>query len=79
MTPDQLDQAEFDEAERREEAVPGNDIHDDDNRLRPEFVRKVRDALREKDDDTVYDLVEPLHPADVADLAGMVAWPICSS
>ncbi len=68
MTPDQLDQAEFDEAERREEAVPGNDIHDDDNRLRPEFVRKVRDALREKDDDTVYDLVEPLHPADVADL-----------
>jgi magnesium transporter len=68
MTPEQLDQAETDEAERLDEPVPENEIHDEDNRLRPEFVRKVRDALRAGDRDAVYDLVEPLHPADIADL-----------
>ena len=68
MTPEQLDQAEIHETDRPADPVPDDAIHDDDNRLRPEYVRKVRDALREKDDDTVYDLVEPLHPADIADL-----------
>jgi magnesium transporter len=41
---------------------------DEDNRLKPEFVRKVRDALDDGERDAVYDLVEPLHPADIADL-----------
>ena len=41
---------------------------DEENRLKPEFVRKVRDALGEGERDAVYDLVEPLHPADIADL-----------
>lgn len=41
---------------------------DEDDRLKPEFVRSVEDALEEGDDGTVYDLVEPLHPADIADL-----------
>lgn len=41
---------------------------DDDNRLKPDFVREVEDALETGDDGAVYDLVEPLHPADVADL-----------
>ena len=41
---------------------------DEENRLKPEFVRSVRDALDEEDDGRVYDLVEPLHPADIADL-----------
>ncbi|MXO62116.1 magnesium transporter [Qipengyuania oceanensis] len=42
--------------------------HDEDNRLKPEFVRRVREALEDEADDELYDLVEPLHPADVADL-----------
>ncbi|MBC2670369.1 magnesium transporter [Novosphingobium piscinae] len=41
---------------------------DDENRLKSDFVRRVRDALDEGERDQVYDLVEPLHPADIADL-----------
>ena len=42
-------------------------IHDED-RLRPEFVDKVLDAVEAGDDATARALVQPLHPADVADL-----------
>lgn len=42
--------------------------HDEDNILKPEFVRRVTDALETGDGDAAYDLVEPLHPADIADL-----------
>ena len=45
---------------------------DDDNRLKAEFVRSVKDALDEEDFERVYDLVEPLHPADIADLFELV-------
>jgi magnesium transporter len=45
-----------------------SEVHDEENRLRPEYVREVLDALHEDDDARVYELVEPLHPADVADL-----------
>lgn len=45
-----------------------SDQLDHENTLKPEFVRKVRDALDAGETDTVYDLVEPLHPADIADL-----------
>ncbi|WP_370187183.1 magnesium transporter [Qipengyuania sp.] len=41
---------------------------DEENILKPEFVRAVADALEEEDAQAVYDLVEPLHPADIADL-----------
>ncbi len=41
---------------------------DEENRLKPSFVDAVRDALDDGDNGRVYDLVEPLHPADVADL-----------
>src|SRR5687767_5873129 len=41
---------------------------DDENRLRSEFVDAVTRALEERDQARVYDLVEPLHPADIADL-----------
>ncbi len=41
---------------------------DEENRLKPEFVRRVREALEANENDAVYDLVEPLHPADIADL-----------
>lgn len=42
--------------------------HDEENRLKPEYIRSVREAFEEGDNNAVYDLVEPLHPADVADL-----------
>ena len=42
--------------------------HDEENRLKPEYVRAVRLALEEDRRGEIYELVEPLHPADVADL-----------
>jgi magnesium transporter len=41
---------------------------DEETRLRPEFVDRVLDAVEAGDDETARKLVEPLHPADVADL-----------
>jgi len=41
---------------------------DEEDRLRPEFVDKVLDAVDAGDDETARKLVAPLHPADVADL-----------
>ncbi|KLI63487.1 magnesium transporter [Aurantiacibacter marinus] len=41
---------------------------DEENRLKPEFIRQVRESLRDDNEDSTYDLVEPLHPADIADL-----------
>jgi magnesium transporter len=58
---------ELDELETA--AAPADDQQlDEENRLKPGFVRSVRGALDEGDDGRVYDLVEPLHPADIADL-----------
>jgi magnesium transporter len=42
--------------------------HDEENRLKVDYVGAVRDALSEGDKGAVYDLVEPLHAADIADL-----------
>ncbi|MEP3051146.1 MAG: magnesium transporter [Erythrobacter sp.] len=42
--------------------------HDEENRLKPKYVSSVRDALAARDNNAVHDLVEPLHPADIADL-----------
>ncbi|TPG41078.1 magnesium transporter [Sphingomonas koreensis] len=41
---------------------------DEDDRLKPEFVRAVLDAVEEGDAEQARALVEPLHPADIADL-----------
>ena len=41
---------------------------DEEDRLRPEFVDEVLDAVEVGDDETARRLVQPLHPADVADL-----------
>ncbi|HEV2568621.1 magnesium transporter [Sphingomonas sp.] len=41
---------------------------DEDDRLKPEFVRAVIDRLEEGDEEGAHALVEPLHPADIADL-----------
>ncbi len=44
-----------------------------ENTLRPDFVRRVADAVEAGHRDAVYALVEPLHPADIADLFELLA------
>ena len=61
------------ESEQIAAARPGDSARDsgsfdEEDRLRPEFVDKVLDAVDEGDDETARKLVQPLHPADVADL-----------
>src|SRR3954467_3027143 len=46
---------------------------DEEDRLRSEFVDKVLDAVDAGDDETARKLVEPLHPADIADLIELAA------
>lgn len=46
---------------------------DEEDRLRPGFVDKVLDAVEAGDDETARRLVQPLHPADVADLIELAA------
>src|SRR6266542_5236687 len=46
---------------------------DEEDRLRPEFVDKVLDAVDAGDDETARKLVQPLHPADIADLIELAA------
>src|SRR5690349_6567626 len=46
---------------------------DAEDRLRPAFVDRVLDAVEDGDDETARRLVQPLHPADVADLIELAA------
>jgi magnesium transporter len=55
------------ETDLRENAAPETRM-DEDDRLRPEFVRDVIARVDEGDDEGARDLVSPLHPADIADL-----------
>src|SRR5215207_7508440 len=48
-------------------------VMDSEDRLRPEFVERVLDAVDAGDHATARQLVEPLHPADVADLIELAA------
>jgi magnesium transporter len=48
-------------------AAPEDEL-DEDDRLRPEFVQAVLDAAYAGDAEGARTLVEPLHPADIADL-----------
>jgi magnesium transporter len=52
---------------------PESAVIDEEDRLRPEFVDKVLDAVEAGDDGTARELVKPLHPADVADLIELAA------
>jgi magnesium transporter len=45
---------------------------DEDDRLKPEFVRSVLDSVEAGDAEAARALVEPLHPADVADLFELI-------
>ena len=76
MTPEDLDDAVLEAAPGSSGPAPDtareSESHDDENRLKPEFVRRVRDALEADETDVLYDMVEPLHPADIADLFELV-------
>jgi magnesium transporter len=52
--------------------LPVESRHDEDDRLRPDFVREVIDKAEAGDAEGVRALVEPLHPADIADLFELV-------
>jgi magnesium transporter len=54
-------------AQPPQDATP-NAVMDEETRLRSDFVDKVLDAVEAGDDETARRLVQPLHPADVADL-----------
>ncbi|MXP14553.1 magnesium transporter [Altererythrobacter confluentis] len=56
-----------DEGARPDDRID-DERHDEENRLKTGYVRAVRDALDAGDKGLVYDLVEPLHAADIADL-----------
>ena len=60
-------ETELDEVETGAAPAEGEEF-DEENRFKPEFVDAVRDALEEGDNARAYELVEPLHPADIADL-----------
>ena len=76
MNPEELDPTLRDSAALAEPETRAGDTDnerfDEENRLKPEFVRRVKDALEAGENDTVYALVEPLHPADIADLFELV-------
>ena len=68
MTADKLDPDLLESAAPAVEPARESDSLDAENTLKPEFVRRVRDALEAGENDAVYGLVEGLHPADIADL-----------
>ncbi|MFC0590549.1 magnesium transporter [Novosphingobium aquiterrae] len=68
MTPEDFAPDVLEEAAAAAETARASDSLDEENTLKRDFVRKVRALLDAGEDDQVYDLVEPLHPADIADL-----------
>jgi len=62
----------IEDADDAVDTAPESESLDDENRLKGDFVRNVKEALDEEDFERVYDLVEPLHPADIADLFELV-------
>ncbi|QSR17588.1 magnesium transporter [Novosphingobium sp. KA1] len=66
--PDAQDTPPEPEPEAHKDSAKDSESLDEDNHLKSDFVRSVKDALHEDDFERVYDLVEPLHPADIADL-----------
>lgn len=60
------------ETELHEEAAAPESQLDEDDRLKPEFVSAVLDAVDKGDDEAAHVLVAPLHPADIADLIELV-------
>jgi magnesium transporter len=72
MTPEDLDDAVLKDADTAPDAARESESLDEENRLKTDFVRRVQDTLEAGETDKVYDMVEPLHPADIADLFELV-------
>jgi magnesium transporter len=72
MTPEDLEDRVLEGGAEAAEAPRESESLDEDNRLKPEFVRRVQEALDAGETDAVYDMVEPLHPADIADLFELI-------
>jgi magnesium transporter len=53
-------------------AAAADSRHDEDDRLKPEFVRSVLERVEAGDAEGARELVDPLHPADLADLFELV-------
>ena len=68
MTPEEFATAELDAAPVAAEPARESESLDDENTLKKRFVRRVSEALEAGESERVYELVEPLHPADIADL-----------
>ncbi len=60
------------ETELHDEAAAPESQLDEDDRLKPEFVNAVLDAVDEGNAEAAHMLVAPLHPADIADLIELV-------
>jgi magnesium transporter len=56
------------ETELQADSAPPESQLDADDRLRPEFVEAVLEAVHDGDAARAHALAEPLHPADIADL-----------
>ena len=72
MTPEQLLSERQDAADDAALDLRRDDSLDEENTLKKDFVRRVRSALDAGETDQVYELVEPLHPADIADLFELI-------
>lgn len=72
MPPEDLDEPLLEDTADAAEQPGESESLDKENRLKPDFVRRVQDALKADESHVVYDLVEPLHPADIADLFELV-------
>jgi magnesium transporter len=59
-------------SEAEETGRAADSRHDEDDRLRPEYVGEVIEKVEAGDIDGARALVEPLHPADIADLFELV-------
>ena len=67
-----MSDSDLEAPEAESAALPIDSLHDADDRLKPEFVREVVARVEAGDAEGARALVEPLHPADVADLFELV-------
>jgi magnesium transporter len=72
MTPEELLSERQHAADDTAQEVRVDDRLDEENTLKKDYVRRVQSALEAGETGLVYELVEPLHPADVADLFELI-------
>jgi magnesium transporter len=67
-----MSDSDLETSEKDAAAAPDETRLDEDDRLRPEYVDEVLEKLEAGDAEGARSLVEPLHPADIADLFELV-------